>query len=120
MVVGDGSQHQGSRPAFHAFVVTIGDRHVDAWVAVGGRPKDDSLFADPQPPRIVVGRTDEFDFGSIGAETKESSRKTQVRFFAWSSWPRSVIALHRPDPVIESILKITYAAVRIALIPAGE
>ncbi len=112
----DRIESQRRRPTAHPFVVAVGNRHVDTRVAVGGRSKDQTLFADPQPPSVVVCRSDELHFRAVGTKAKETLAKRLLRL-ALDFGCGVVVSLHRPDPIVQAVLEIADTAVRVTLAP---
>ena len=140
------------RPSRDFFVVAIGDRHKDAGVSVGGRTKNQAVFADPDSPGVVVRRADKFELGNLqrmlveiirgffryfSVFTELVDRRVGVRgsrfdcetpkalaesllSFAVDHGSRIVVALHSPDPVVESQLEIANAPVGVSHPPAGD
>src|SRR5262249_30129650 len=105
-------------PSFNRFVIAVGDRQRDARIAVSRRAEDQAIFAYPQAPGVVVGRTQEFQLGRIGFETEKALLK-RVGFSA-NGHGGIVIALHGPNPVVEAIAHVAHAAVSVALAPVAE
>ena len=118
VAVGDGSERLGA-PALHPLVIPVRDRHVDAGVVVGGRAKDHSLFAQAQPPGVVIGRADELEFRAIGAEAEEAHAE-RLLFRSPHHRGRVVVTLHRPDPVVEAVLEVADPAMGVPHAPAGK
>ena len=139
-------------PSRNLLVVPIGDRHKDAWVSVGGRAKDQAIFADSNSPGVVVRRADKFKLGdlqrmlvkgvrgffgyfSVFPEFVDRSvgvRRSRIDCespkalaesllsLAVDHGSRIVVALHSPDPVVESQLEIANAPVSVSHPPAGD
>src|SRR6188768_249491 len=101
IAVGDGLQSQLWRPPTHAFVVSIGDWHINARTAIRCRAEDDSFFAHAEAPGIVVRRANELDRRAIGPETMKALGEAD--FFIAYSDRRLVVSLHAPDPIVEAI-----------------
>ncbi len=67
-----------SGPAIDGLVVAIGNRHVHAGIAIGGRSDHDVFFGEVQPPGVVVARSYEFQFGTVGLETKNTLTEAKL------------------------------------------
>src|SRR5262245_31486528 len=117
----------GAAPAADRLVVPVGYRHVLARIAVGGRAKDDSLFAEAQAPGVVVRRAEELEVGdgrifafAFDLEAETSLAEAGYLLAVGEDRPRIVVPLHGPVPVVETVLEIAHAAVRIAHVPTGD
>src|SRR5262249_44942281 len=89
-----------------------------AGVPVGRRAEEDSLFADPDPPRVIVRAPQKFEFRAIGTESIEP--RTERQPFAIDGSIETRIPNDAVDPVVEPVMQIARAGVRIARGPAGE
>ena len=65
VAVGDHRQGADCRPAADRFVIAIGDRHVDAGVAVGRRAEQSAFFAEADAPGVVVRVAEEFQLRAV-------------------------------------------------------
>ena len=105
-------------PTTDLFVITIRNRHVGARVVIRGGPEYEPIFTEPQSPCVVVCRPDEFnvvDFRGIRVRQFETPEALPERITCLAVEFRRavVVALHRPDPVVQTIAKIADAAMSI-------
>ena len=88
-------------------------------------PKISPFFADPQSPSVVVAGTNKLQISDCRRislrelESKEALSKS-LRLLAVELGRAVVIALHAPDPVVQSVAKIADSAVRVSGGPAGN
>ena len=117
--IGDRAQCQRRLPAAHALVVPVGDRHVHTGIAVRRGTENQALFADAQAPGVVVGRTDELQPRTVGTKTEKAHAKGLLTL-PIEYGCRIVVALHGPDPVVQTVLKIADPAVGVSQGPIGN
>src|SRR5262249_6759921 len=105
-------------PAIDRFVVTVGDGQVHARIAVGRGTEDEVVFAETQTPGVVVARADKFQFGPVRLETINAL--PEANLFPAHRAPETRVADHAPDPVVETVAKITGCGVRVVHAPTRE
>src|SRR5712691_11399043 len=106
------------RPAAHRFVITIGNGHVHAGIAVGGGPNDEVVLAQPQAPGVVVAGTNEFQNRPVRFETIDSLAEPEV--LAAHGALKTRITDRAPNPVIKTVTQVARPRVRVLGSPAGE
>src|SRR4051812_48046887 len=112
--VGNGLEHEvgrdhlqhARRPTANRFVVAVGNWHVDAWAAIGGRTKNNPLIAETNAPGVVAGGADEFEICAIGIEAIKALRK--AKRLAVDRAGVSAVADHAPDFVIQAIAQVVW------------
>src|SRR5439155_9929483 len=78
----------------------------------------DALLAEAQAPGVVVGRAEEFHLRAVRLEAEEAL--AELVGLPADPEARGVVALHGPDPVIQAVLHVAGAAVRVAHVPGAE
>ena len=117
---GNRLQVQACSPTFDPFVIPVGDRHMHAGAAIGRGTKDDTFFAEANSPGVVIGRSNELHLGAVGLEAEKALPKllaTRARIAAGTG---PVVALHPPDPVVQTVLEVAHATVRVAHLPTRQ
>src|SRR5271156_1247212 len=99
-IAGDALEY-ARRPAADAFVIAVGDRQVDAGVAVGGRAEDQAFLADADAPAVVVSAAGELEPGAVPLEAVKAL--AELVGFAAHGAAEAGVADHPPVPVVQAV-----------------
>ena len=114
---GDPAEGRGA-PAADALVNPIGQRHVFAGIAVGGRAEDEALFGETKAPGVVVRAAEELELRAVGKEAEEAG--PEAHRLTTDLAIEAGIADHPVHPAVETPGEIAGARVGVAGAPAGE
>src|SRR5205823_14636450 len=106
------------RPAVDHFIVTVGNRHVHACVAVGSRAEDDIVLGNTQTPGVIVAGADEFEFGTIWLKTINAL--PEANLLPPHRAGKSRVTDRAPNPVIKSVAQIARSGMGVPSAPASE
>ena len=109
---------RGGVPAANPFVDAVGQRHLFARVAVGGRAEENPLLTEADTPGVVVGAPQELELRAVRLKSKEALLELQR--FAADLTLEARVADHAVDPAVETPGEVARAGVRVVGAPAGE
>jgi hypothetical protein len=114
-------------PAADPFVVPVGNRHVDARVAVGCASQQDAVLGDADAPTVVARAAEEFELRHHGelcllvlADLEPVKSLPERILLSGNLALKPCIADLAVVPVVEAVPQIARSRVRIAGRPAGE
>ena len=116
-LVPDGGRAMGG-PTADGFEIAIRNAEIEGRIVIGGGGEELEVFAHPDTPGVVVGRSQKFQHAAIGLEAEHPCAEAQR--LATDFTPETAVSHGAVDPTIQAPVQIARPGMGVMRAPSRE